>query len=52
MSSLVHYLNVSMTYNYKVTYKNLSFSGVLDCKMELSRHLGYCEDRRGQRVST
>lgn len=50
MSCLVDYLNVSTTYIYKETCKNLSLSGVLDCKMELLQCLAYCKDRRDPRV--
>lgn len=35
MSSLLDYLNVSVTYNYKETCNNFFPSGVQDCKIEL-----------------
>jgi len=51
MSSLVDYLNVLITHNYKATCKNLSFSRVQACEMELLQYPAYCNDCKDQSMS-
>lgn len=47
MSSLVDYVNVIITHNYEATCKNLSFTGIQACEMELLQYPAYCGDRKG-----
>lgn len=52
MSSLVDYLNVTITHNYQATCKkNLSFAGVQACEIELLQYPAYCRDRKDPSMS-